>query len=252
MHVVRVISEEECLAEVQKMVQVFDELPGWVSRQAENDPVLMETMLRRAAGIREAYQHGGLFGAVGKALQYVYGDYDRVDPVIRSKLRVSCRPGCYHCCKQLVVSTVGEAVTAVGWLGKQPRKKRRKLLAKMSGWYRRYYRDIYPRITSCNISEKETAAQIYQEFDLYCPFLENGRCSIYPVRPVSCRTYYGAGTGGKCGENGVDKGKVFVFPVFTAYVLMVLGKFNDPEIVQQGVFPVLVHAFMEPLATIRN
>jgi Fe-S-cluster containining protein len=58
-------------------------------------------------------------------------------------------------------------------------------------------------------------------YGVHCPFLENGRCSIYPVRPLMCREHISFDDPGKCERDepflGLDKPR---FSEVSAYLTM--------------------------------
>lgn len=74
----------------------------------------------------------------------------------------ACRKGCSHCCNIAVVVNLVEA----------------RAISKASG--RRYDGNARPAR--------------YENTDKWrgvpCPFLRDGRCAVYEVRPLTCRTYF--------------------------------------------------------------
>jgi len=109
-----------------------------------------------------------------EALHIAQGKHTRVDKVYRlfrltdemNKAVVpysACRNGCNHCCNMAVSVTVLEA----------------REIAKKAG---RAYTDVKHPIP---------VEQAQEEFmGKPCPFLKEGRCSVYSVRPISCRVYF--------------------------------------------------------------
>lgn len=75
---------------------------------------------------------------------------------------VACRPGCSYCCHQAVAITQAEA----------------ELISDFTG---------QPYVPSDGIDVDTLRGQ---HTGTPCPFLKDHRCSIYPVRPVACRTHY--------------------------------------------------------------
>jgi putative zinc- or iron-chelating protein len=86
---------------------------------------------------------------------------------------VACRAGCDHCCHQAVSVTVPEALAIVDHLRTRlPAEALRALTARVgAAWAAQ--RGLSP------------AERFSPEHP--CPFLDAGRCSIYEVRPLSCR-----------------------------------------------------------------
>ena len=100
---------------------------------------------------------------------------------------LGCRKGCAACCTQDVTATAVESELVIDYIsGNQ-----------MESWLvERLDRDL-PRMTPSSTTNEyahdclegierdpETAAN-----GGICPFLEEGECSIYPVRPFSCRSF---------------------------------------------------------------
>jgi len=75
----------------------------------------------------------------------------------------ACRNGCNHCCKQAVSVTVLEA----------------REIARFTG---REYVQPKPSLSLEQTQEKYMGVP--------CTFLVDGKCSVYPVRPISCRVYF--------------------------------------------------------------
>ncbi|HEU5072585.1 MAG TPA: YkgJ family cysteine cluster protein [Polyangiaceae bacterium] len=86
---------------------------------------------------------------------------------------VACKDGCDHCCYQSVGVTPPEAFAIVQHLRQTLAPSE---LARVSA-----------HITSCHERTRGLTAEARFSPDHPCPFLEAGSCSIYEVRPLSCR-----------------------------------------------------------------
>jgi Fe-S-cluster containining protein len=86
---------------------------------------------------------------------------------------VSCKPGCDHCCYQSVGVTPPEALTIFDHLKKTRSSAE---LATLSA-----------RISQHHEGTRSLSAAERFSPDHPCPFLQVARCSIYEVRPLSCR-----------------------------------------------------------------
>jgi Fe-S-cluster containining protein len=58
--------------------------------------------------------------------------------------------------------------------------------------------------------------------NLKCPFLGAGRCTIYPVRPQSCRNYHATNAAG-CQQSYEEPGNLDIDPDFAPYVYQAGG-----------------------------
>lgn len=116
----------------------------------------LETLL-----VREA-------GNLASSSATVEGKNLRLQEIIDSATEVilpatACKSGCSHCCRMAVGILSSEAITIGNYVG----------------------------ILPAEMTEDRDSEQLIKKFlGVPCPFLTNGRCSIYPVRPVACRTYF--------------------------------------------------------------
>lgn len=145
---------------------------------------------------------------IAERIAGLYADVDRHQAVVRAYLSVPCRPGCFYCCKQFAPATVAEGVAVVAWMEQQPREWWEDIYQKMNEWWSRYFREVYPKVNPKveGGADVRPEAVVYLEAGLFCPFLVDGRCGIYPVRPILCRTYFGRVGGGaeRCGESATE------------------------------------------------
>jgi Fe-S-cluster containining protein len=107
---------------------------------------------------------------------------------------VSCKAGCTHCCHQLISLNIFEAEALAAWIQTLPETRQKQLadrfhktLLKISA------AELIDRMVDEDwFVESSTAKQLAVDY-LYkripCPFLEEERCSIYPMRPLICREY---------------------------------------------------------------
>lgn len=86
---------------------------------------------------------------------------------------VACRAGCDHCCYQVVGVTAPEALAISIFLKGHLSEAELRLLTS--------------RLESLAERTQGLSAEARFSPDYACAFLEAGRCSIYEVRPLSCR-----------------------------------------------------------------
>lgn len=109
--------------------------------------------------------------------------YDQVDEMIRSFLvfaesngqKADCRDGCSWCCYQPVFALSYELDCLNDFLEKQFDATVRARLAERAAFKRK------------KLNGMDSVHILYSKVP--CPFLENGSCMVYPVRPVACRVY---------------------------------------------------------------
>lgn len=116
-------------------------------------------------------------------LERVYGIVDRA----MAGFTVACREGCYGCCTCNVTLTRLEAAGIFAWLDRAGTEALASRI-KAAGDGRRYR----PALTTNGFAKACLSGETVPEEDNnpawgQCPLLENGRCTIYPVRPLGCR-----------------------------------------------------------------
>lgn len=128
------------------------------------------------------------------ALSLVLAVYKVVDELTQRKLQedgvvLACRKSCSFCCYQMVTCTEVEWREIRSFLKERWREMRKRLVGKALIPWMRYYRE--------NISPDGGEVFQWDPRKLYqdwlgkrpCIFLDqDGSCSIYPVRPIDCRT----------------------------------------------------------------
>jgi Fe-S-cluster containining protein len=86
---------------------------------------------------------------------------------------IACKPGCDHCCHQVVGVTPPEALAIVEHLRRNLEQAE---LARVTA----RVADAHARAVGLTSAERFSPAHP-------CPFLDAGQCSIYEVRPLACR-----------------------------------------------------------------
>jgi Fe-S-cluster containining protein len=114
--------------------------------------------------------------------------------------KISCKRGCHHCCYNLVKATLAEgAAIAVHLVERGEFEKYRPQLEKTA-----------KLADSFVDAEGEDGSFRYLATKTPCAFLKDGECSIYDLRPMSCRTYYVATSPDNCSPDrpGAEVGVV--------------------------------------------
>ncbi|MHC4343654.1 MAG: YkgJ family cysteine cluster protein [Planctomycetota bacterium] len=139
---------------------------------------------------------------------------------------IACRPGCCACCHCLVPLSVPEALRLMQEVLNLP-ESRQKLVQRV--WLltaRRILRKKPPQEVvdqpaepAGDIAPELTAvSNWYHGMKQACPFLREGLCTIYEIRPLACREYFVKGSYRACrGDDAA--GQVAEVPVRTTEVL---------------------------------
>lgn len=103
---------------------------------------------------------------------------------------LACGPGCTGCCFQLVLCTPFEA--ALIGMHMRPRPELQAFF--LESWHKwdaatKGFRESYlDWAIQCYKNGVDDGTHRLLDYYLACPFLDNGRCRIYPVRPYACRS----------------------------------------------------------------
>lgn len=111
----------------------------------------------------------------------------------------SCRAGCAHCCRLEVPVTRAEAETVVHWIRAHCREDEiDRFRARLRAWLRWYRTDYVAAIAAGGDRD-----DVFQQRGVACALLaDDGRCSVYEVRPVTCRNYHVSSPPEACAPEG--------------------------------------------------
>ena len=89
--------------------------------------------------------------------------------VKKRKEKIACHNGCHECCLKYDVPVCQIELAGISWF-------------------------VSETIVDRVLREKIKSQMTDHRSNLQCPFLVDGSCSIYPVRPIACREYFVFGT----------------------------------------------------------
>ncbi|HUA92650.1 MAG TPA: YkgJ family cysteine cluster protein [Terracidiphilus sp.] len=106
---------------------------------------------------------------------------------------VSCREGCGACCRQPVPVAPAEARMLAEWIDEQPEERRTVLRERFRQAAARLQESgMAQEVRDCMQASRDARHALglrYFALGIACPFLEEERCSIHPIRPLRCREY---------------------------------------------------------------
>ncbi len=108
---------------------------------------------------------------------------------------VHCVPGCSECCSQLPLVTFDEWRLILDWMQDNLTAGGRARVVRNAEALLTEGESVLPswmRLGEVDLESPEAVDVVGEMFDnesTTCPFLFDGRCSIYPVRPLVCRSY---------------------------------------------------------------
>lgn len=106
---------------------------------------------------------------------------------------ISCKAGCGACCRQAVPLAEIETYALAAIVDEMPEPRRSEVREKFDraaahfssiGWLQKLQSCVGKPIQEIN----DVVMEYFRE-GIECPFLEEGSCSIHPVRPLACREY---------------------------------------------------------------
>lgn len=118
-------------------------------------------------------------------------DLEQVTAVLAQQgQQLACGPGCTGCCHQLVLCYPFETELMGAYMRTKP-----EVLAFFSRSWREWHQSTQPFLEGYlrwaenfyknNVDDKTFTVQ---DYFIPCPFLDNGLCRVYPVRPYACRS----------------------------------------------------------------
>ncbi len=132
-----------------------------------------------------------------------YAAWDQAETSIKSSvenqgLEILCQLGCVPCCYSRKVCSVSEAAAIVEWIDQN-------LDTEQAEQFRMRVDSTASSIAKLRSEDLcESSDTFARAGGLECPFLQEGRCMIYPVRPLDCRF--------QLVTAGVSKDQCFYYP----------------------------------------
>lgn len=157
-----------------------------------------ETPTEPAAALCEAdgdtdeilYRYAEVFRGAHAALDEEYSQ--AMEHFARAGQPSPCGVGCSACCKQVILSNPFEAMLIARYLA-TPGNPLRSFLARYEHWDARTrdMRRAFPGWAARMVLHGEDDGSFdHRAFSEPCPFMEDDRCVVYPVRPYGCRSYF--------------------------------------------------------------
>lgn len=120
-----------------------------------------------------------------------------------------CLSGCAHCCHQNIPVHAAEEHIITEFVDREFSEEQKDALSgRLHAWFSFMNENTPNRYLSAKDILEFGAKLISQRVP--CPFLIDNLCSIYPVRPITCRTFYVSDNPDKCARNpgrvGNEKG----------------------------------------------
>lgn len=134
------------------------------------------------------------------------GCQGRAEAATRQSLPIVCDRGCCGCCEEMIVVYQPEAAAVVRWLMRPENHGARDAFLSAYPAWKTAVGDAATRMSD-RIAQGDNAGylQLHQEQwkkGVLCAFNQQGECTIYPVRPLTCRYAHAVETPSRCsGKN---------------------------------------------------
>jgi Fe-S-cluster containining protein len=134
---------------------------------------------------------------------------ERIEALPERGGEITCRVGCSACCRQFVVVSPMEAHALAEWVAARPELAER-LMESHAQW--REALAAQPELVDRIVAFVESEGYVsgpeggalelaYWQAQRPCPFLEENRCSVYPVRPFACQEHHVLSDPAICAED---------------------------------------------------
>lgn len=164
--------------------------------------------------------------------------YEPLDGLISSvSSQVACTRGCDICCHRMVICTRIEAIAVMEYL------------QGIESWTRPLHDAIRQHSTALQkfLEPKKDNKATWIEQRIACPFLSDGECMVYPMRPVSCRTYHSLDDPSLCLEplrNVQQVEEINQAQELFYMMVTVAGKRIDPLFGSSGLFTTILEELL--------
>jgi Fe-S-cluster containining protein len=153
---------------------------------------------------------------------------------------VSCREGCGACCRQPVPIAPAEARMLADYIAEQPEEQRAVLRERFQRAAARLEESCMAQeIRDCLHASRDARHALglrYFALGIACPFLQDERCTIHPIRPLRCREYLVVSPAERCANPGNEEIVSVKPPILFSQVL---EKWNTSGERQAGEFILL-------------
>lgn len=113
----------------------------------------------------------------------------------------ACSIGCSHCCHQNIPVHAAEEITITEYVDKEfTLIDIKALTSRLREWFR-FVNAHTPNVPTLSQYDVRVFGEQIIKHRIPCPFLVDDKCSVYPVRPITCRSFYVAEDPGKCAVN---------------------------------------------------
>ena len=162
-----------------------------------------------------------------------------------------CQPGCNACCVHPIEVYKIEVLIIIDYLKKN---KLEYLLDNVNSIVEEIISKLPNSPLDTNNKENIRKYKMdYIHLSIPCVFLKDGKCAIYPVRPINCAIYYSYGSPEKCMKDGEISELNYLLPLepwsfkqMYNFTLLNRNKFKDiSSLFKIGTLPMMIKECMQ-------
>ena len=137
---------------------------------------------------------------INKIRREVIRTYKSVDARLKH-VKKACSAGCAHCCHQNIPVHAAEEFAITKYVDNEFSSIQKiELIERLKNWFQ-FMNENTPNISALSEEDVRVFGGKLIQQKVACPFLSENKCSIYQVRPITCRTFYVADSPEKCEKN---------------------------------------------------
>jgi len=137
---------------------------------------------------------------INKVRREVIRIYKSVDLRLKHVSKV-CSIGCSHCCHQNIPVHAAEEFAITEYVDQEfSVRQKSELIDRLRNWFR-FMNANTPDVSVLSEEDVRIFGEKLILHKIPCPFLYENKCSIYKVRPITCRTFYVVDSPKICKEN---------------------------------------------------
>ena len=135
----------------------------------------------------------------------------RAKKIADDGMKLACSLGCTYCCEQPILVWLPEAMRVAEWLGRPENAEAlRGFLEAYPGWHERIGEATAKVGETTATGDRMAILKVFLaafQKRVLCAFNRDGKCSIYPVRPIVCRHHHALETSEHCNADDESDGR---------------------------------------------
>ncbi len=125
----------------------------------------------------------------------------RAESIVAQGMTIACKVGCNGCCEEPIMVYRPEAIQVAHWLDRPENAEARAAFRAAYPAWRDQVGDLPAKLSAKFVNDPTNYLAAHVDAwrkGVMCAFNRDGACTIYPVRPISCRTAHALETSEYC------------------------------------------------------